>query len=224
MHKQKLVHIAGRTLMVHGGLTKMMTTLIVEEINGQVESMIADHENWLNNANDGPCWDRSLVGPIQSSELCGRLEYVLNHFDVDRMIVGHNPQSDIRVHNRCGSRLILADIHLFKGDVGGVELIKQTNSEYEAFAIEVAGRRSISLLSRNRLSSEPEMTSNSTKIKSDIAGNVTSGQPKNNAIPVAKHYGTVQNSSAPVRLNFAFKVVTTLLTQISTLISTILPI
>ena len=144
MHHQKLVHVAGNTLMVHSGISKALTSLTIDEINGQVKSMIADESHWLNEA-QGPCREDGLATGRETPELCADLDYILNHYGVERMIVGHTPQKDHRIRDRCGGRLILADIDITRGGVGGVELIK-TDGTYVAWATDIDGRRQVPLL------------------------------------------------------------------------------
>lgn len=56
----------------------------------------------------GPLWTRELSLDSEATA-CQKLDEVLQTFGAARMVVGHTPQIDGRVHTRCGGRLVLGD-------------------------------------------------------------------------------------------------------------------
>lgn len=59
-------------------------------------------------AETGPFWTRHLARSLDTG-LCVELEQSLRIFGTTRMVVGHTPQADGKVHHRCRGRLVLAD-------------------------------------------------------------------------------------------------------------------
>jgi hypothetical protein len=57
---------------------------------------------------DGPFWTRRLATDNDEG-VCSELASTLSRFGASRMVVGHTPQIDGRIHHRCDGRLVLAD-------------------------------------------------------------------------------------------------------------------
>lgn len=56
----------------------------------------------------GPLWTRDLASSL-GTDICLDLEQSLHVFGATRMVVGHTPQADGKVHHRCHGRLVLGD-------------------------------------------------------------------------------------------------------------------
>jgi hypothetical protein len=66
----------------------------------------------------GPLWTRHLARSLDAG-LCVELEQSLQIFGATRMVVGHTPQVDGKVHHRCRGRLVLADTVISSAYAGG---------------------------------------------------------------------------------------------------------
>jgi hypothetical protein len=73
----------------------------------------------------------SIFGEAGQDELCSLwLPPILERWDVERIIVGHNPQESRRVRVRCNGRIVLADVGISKwifNDDGNPMAIVQAN-------------------------------------------------------------------------------------------------
>lgn len=67
---------------------------------------------------EGVFWTRRLSLGSESSGVCKELERSLSVFGASRMVVGHTPQQDGRIHHRCGGRLVLADTFISEAYTG----------------------------------------------------------------------------------------------------------
>jgi len=83
----------------------------------------------------GPFWTRRLARSLDAG-LCVELERSLQIFGGARMIVGHTPQADGKVHHRCRGRLVLADTLISSAySGGGHPSIIEVGPDGEAFAM-----------------------------------------------------------------------------------------
>lgn len=86
-------------------------------------------------AKSGPLWDRHLASSLDA-DVCSQLEHCLSMFGAVRMIVGHTPQLDGKVHQRCRGRLLLGDTLISSAYEGGGHLSAiEIGKRGEAFAI-----------------------------------------------------------------------------------------
>lgn len=59
-----------------------------------------------------PFWTRTFE-TMSELNLCGAyLEEILHLFEVARIVVGHNPQSDSKVRSRCNGRILITDVRM----------------------------------------------------------------------------------------------------------------
>lgn len=83
----------------------------------------------------GPMWTRHLARS-RDAGLCVELEQSLRVFGATRMVVGHTPQTDGKVHHRCLGRLVLADTIISSAyNGGGHPSAVEVGSRGEAFAL-----------------------------------------------------------------------------------------
>ena len=112
------------TLFVHGGveldwiLDKLapQDTSDIDSLNEQFTLLAQDTQTRqeILNSETSIVWSRELA-LLPEPELCGeRIQAILDHFKVARIIVGHTPQDDRRVKSRCEGRVILADVRMSK--------------------------------------------------------------------------------------------------------------
>lgn len=86
-------------------------------------------------AETGPFWTRRLARSVDTG-LCVELEQSLRIFGATRMVVGHTPQVDGKVHHRCLGRLVLADTLISSAyEGGGHPSVIEVGPAGEAFAI-----------------------------------------------------------------------------------------
>lgn len=121
--------------MVHAGMEPLMTSLSIDEINEQIPAMMRDKMHWLIDEDDGLTWSRWYAEhkPKNAVKACGAVQSVLDQYGVARMIVGHTTQKDHQIRSPCNGRFILADIDMYKGAKGHVQLIKNEKGEWDAF-------------------------------------------------------------------------------------------
>lgn len=79
----------------------------------------------------GPLWTRRHALSPDIGVVCEELEKSLHALRAARMIVGHTPQTDGKVHHRCDGRLVLGDTLISQGNPSAVEV----GSAGEAFAL-----------------------------------------------------------------------------------------
>ena len=109
------------TLFVHAGIDMRwlaeleLDTHDIDYINSAF-AVLADDRKGLEllNERESPLWTSFMGTSDESLDLvCGeRLDIVLRKFKVARIVVGHSPQSDRRVKERCGGRIILTDVQM----------------------------------------------------------------------------------------------------------------
>jgi len=114
--------IAKPVLFVHAGIVPAVARAardaagpnasaaeVAEALNRISRDALANDESGgLFLGNYGPFWTRELALRSEATA-CEKLEEVLQTFGAARMVVGHTPQEDGRVHTRCGGRLVLGD-------------------------------------------------------------------------------------------------------------------
>lgn len=115
------VLIVDDTLFVHGGLSRLYADFSIEDINSATQSALrAQTRDRSATVNDpfGPAWYRGLLResdaePIHmtghgATTVDHEIEVVLEAFDVERIVVGHTPQTDgiAALHN---ARVIVID-------------------------------------------------------------------------------------------------------------------
>lgn len=71
----------------------------------------------------GPFWVHTFgaaggEGAVPDADMCSLLNRTLSAFAASRMVMGHMPQSQGRVHERCGGRLLLADTAISSAMLG----------------------------------------------------------------------------------------------------------
>jgi predicted MPP superfamily phosphohydrolase len=100
-------------------------------IVGRYVSGSAGDLSYVLTEDDSPVWSRALE-QVDDDELCNvYVAGVLKTWNVNRIIVGHNPQDSRRVRVRCGGRVVLADVGISKwmyGDNGNPMALVQTLS------------------------------------------------------------------------------------------------
>ena len=98
-----------RTLFVHAGLHPHLLHLdafksiaSANELTRNLLPLQPSHPAFA--ADWSPLWTRALANP-DSVDMCDVfLPRALEHFDVDRIIVGHTPQPNFSAGTRCGGR------------------------------------------------------------------------------------------------------------------------
>jgi len=117
--KNKAVAMINGNLFVHGGLSEKYTSYSVSEMNKAAKSAMKSQDisdDSIINDPLGPLWYRGLVSrdannPITGQTLLSRedeLNLVLQHYDANRIIVGHTPsRTGIKTH--FGTKLIQID-------------------------------------------------------------------------------------------------------------------
>eukprot|EP01060_Flectonema_neradi_P014888 TRINITY_DN21570_c0_g1_i1.p1 TRINITY_DN21570_c0_g1~~TRINITY_DN21570_c0_g1_i1.p1 ORF type:complete len:279 (+),score=29.97 TRINITY_DN21570_c0_g1_i1:85-921(+) len=103
------------TVFVHGGMTRQVAKLGVNQIRSKIESEISS-ENWrspLLGAN-GPLWTRDMITQATHGD-CSILDSVIAAFNaagdtVTRLAVGHTIQGGGKIGIHCGGRLVATDV------------------------------------------------------------------------------------------------------------------
>lgn len=85
---------------------QLLNSVVRDLLKGPAAEIRAEPSPLLGDA--GPFWTRQLALD-REDRICGDLERSLGAFSASRMVVGHTPQEDGKVHQRCGGRLVLAD-------------------------------------------------------------------------------------------------------------------
>ena len=103
----------GRNLFIHGGLGPEYANWSIDEINAAVRESLADVDNieeTILKSEEGPLWYRGLAQNPQETERA-HLETLLEHFNVDRIILGHTPTNGV-IWPRFNGKVILVDVGL----------------------------------------------------------------------------------------------------------------
>ena len=128
-----MVRVSGppgaNTLLVHAGVSNSWLQSTNFNFNGTTgESLVAEVNAYYRNyllsfigvkslatSAYNPMWNAllALPGRLEPIVDCERgVEILLKRFEVDRIIVGHTPQFDHEFKERCGGKVIIADIAL----------------------------------------------------------------------------------------------------------------
>ncbi|GAB5413647.1 MAG: hypothetical protein Cons2KO_12500 [Congregibacter sp.] len=106
-------------LFVHGGLGKSALEMDLDDINATIRSELRAPSNApdrLSDSEDGPLWYRGLAQPDNAEEAL-HLEALLEHFDAQRLVIGHTPGMGTIVP-RYDARVLIIDSGL-SGHYGG---------------------------------------------------------------------------------------------------------
>ena len=130
----RALHIADRTLFVHGSLSRS----VFHGIGGNVTRLDEEATSWLAgkgvkppwiDRGDGPVWSR-LYSDNGSDEhpACEELSQLLDELDVDRMVVGHTVKRD-GITSICDGRAWRIDVGLSRtesraGKIGASEVLE----------------------------------------------------------------------------------------------------
>lgn len=102
----------GQFLFVHGGFNEKHLTRSIPEINNIMKRFLQGEEKLYNKsfmdyymAYNGILWNRELS--IGSPD-CAKLEKILNHFNVNGLIVGHTVQES-GINNKCDKKIWRVD-------------------------------------------------------------------------------------------------------------------
>lgn len=87
--------------------------------------------SWTSAAPDGPLWHRGLaVEPEDALE--SELERVLSHYGADRIVVGHTPTEDSRIHVRLDGRVFVVDSGISAAVGGRPSALEIRNGRFAA--------------------------------------------------------------------------------------------
>ena len=135
------------TLFVHAGIdmTAIHTNALasINEINRVAQQSVTTSRETLESLMEGDSylWTRSLADD-PSEVVCDELiDPILAHFNVARIIVGHTPQVDRLVKERCGGKIILTDVMMSRWMFGfGVDPSSLENARPVAVVLTLGGR------------------------------------------------------------------------------------
>ncbi|MFK7831611.1 MAG: metallophosphoesterase [Congregibacter sp.] len=99
-----------RTLFVHGGLGPLTLALSLQEMNEQIRAELGNPvvtQDLLSESEEGPLWYRGLSRTETELE-AAHVDALLEHFDADRVVVGHTPGFGTLVP-RFSSRVLAID-------------------------------------------------------------------------------------------------------------------
>ena len=127
--KLVLAVIIGRTLFVHASLDPVWLTThasLVKELYPSSELLtslnkfaryallLAPDMSHVFEEDESPVWSRALEN-LPEEELCKtyfmKMSIALN---IDRVVVGHNPQANRKVRSRCNGKVLLSDVRISK--------------------------------------------------------------------------------------------------------------
>ncbi len=125
--KRPIVHVAQRSVFVHGGL--------LPEHAPEIDTLNEQSSEWLLGtrdtipallvAQDGPIWNRDYGGPTVDREACGRLDETLRRLDVDRLVVGHTVQQS-GITSACDGKVWRIDVGMaahYGGSPAALEIL-----------------------------------------------------------------------------------------------------
>ena len=122
-----IIHVAQRTVFVHGGLLPEHATE-VETLNAQTAEWLLgtrDTVPALLVAQDGPIWNRDYGGPRVDRAACRRLDETLTRLDVDRLVVGHTVQES-GITSACDGKVWRIDVGMaahYGGSPAALEIL-----------------------------------------------------------------------------------------------------
>jgi len=140
---QKLIHVAGDSMMVHAGFDISLVGTPIDTINENIKDMMQNPMHWMLHEG-GLLWTRSY-DTSKEADICPQVDYVLAHYGVSRLIVGHTPQKNGRITSRCGGRVMLADVDIYEGNISWIDLEKEASGRWEAYTGGQHGRTHIPL-------------------------------------------------------------------------------
>jgi hypothetical protein len=115
---RQLSLIIGSNLFVHAGIIpKIAKKYGVQDMN-QILSLYlwdklndnSNHDDLLDSSDYSPLWNRVFGNKTKSSQSCDSLMSPLKEiYKVDRMFIGHNPQTESGITNTCNGRVWLTD-------------------------------------------------------------------------------------------------------------------
>ncbi len=117
-----------RTLFVHGGLGAKYADWTIDRINGEVRAELNDFtrlHGGIVTDEEGPLWYRDLATGDEE-RLAPLVDDLLQHFDVDRIVIGHS-YAQAAITPRFGGKVVLIDIGLSRvydniGKMGCLEI------------------------------------------------------------------------------------------------------
>ena len=132
-----LTHVDMRTLFVHAGLLPEYARRGLDTLEAQAkaEVQLGDQnaaKRQRSGEDDvlgvhGPVWTRKLVTRAQNGD-CRLVRESLAILDLDRMVVGHTPQSDGNLGSFCDSQLIVVDVGMSKWMYGHLALLEMSDT------------------------------------------------------------------------------------------------
>jgi hypothetical protein len=115
---RQLSLIIGSNLFVHAGVVpKIAKKYGVEDMN-QIMSLFLwdklnaniDHQELLDSSDYSPLWNRVYGSKLKSNDSCDHLMGELKkYYKIDRMFIGHTPQTNSGITNACNGRIWLTD-------------------------------------------------------------------------------------------------------------------
>lgn len=121
----RAVRQAGKTIAAGDSPLKAMATKLVDNLN-----------NGLAFSPDGPLWYRgsAMCHPFTESSV---VDAALAHFDVDRILIGHTPTRDGRLHQRLDGKVIRVDTGMNTAYYGGAPTaVRIVDGSLEAIYVE----------------------------------------------------------------------------------------
>jgi hypothetical protein len=134
-----LVHVEGRTLFVHAGVSPSYAHHGVAGLNRlAADAMRSDQFDAKVFGVHGPIWTRALIMDAMNLR-CSGVEESLRVLDLDRMVVGHTPQRSGVIESYCDDKLIAIDVGISKwmyGHLAALEITEfQNHTEPELRSI-----------------------------------------------------------------------------------------
>jgi TPR repeat protein len=102
-----------RTLFVHAGISSKYADWSLERINEEVRQELNDPariDQGIVTDDEGPLWTRDLAEGDEA-RLAPLVAQLLEHFDVDRIVIGHS-YADAAITPRFGGKVLLIDVGL----------------------------------------------------------------------------------------------------------------
>lgn len=106
--------IVEETVFFHGGASVKWSAMTVDGLNAaSTDALHHLSPEQLRTVGlfgeDGPLWYREFAMGDESV-ICDLLDTALENLNAKRMVVGHTPQMDGKILNRCGGKLFVIDV------------------------------------------------------------------------------------------------------------------
>jgi predicted MPP superfamily phosphohydrolase len=140
-----VVHIDMDTVFVHAGLLPEYARRGVDALNaGAAQELAAADENKALRSGaaddilgvNGPVWTRRIVHRAQQGD-CQLVAEAVKALGVERMVVGHTPQSAGTLGDFCDTRLVVVDVGMSKWMYGNLAMLELTLPATEGAEVEL---------------------------------------------------------------------------------------